>query len=237
MTGGWSPIAQGTGARAVRELRPDDPVHDTKTWQAARKIPGHLAAFRRYPNVDEWQPGDLLLTCELEPDIVSKCITSLQSFGYGEHARWTHAAIYVGDGWRVCEATVDEGLPPRGDVRLTAIWDFCNERTVLRLRRPQVSRDIGWLMVIEAMTQLRQSYEVGKILQYAANVVRDKSEWHAANPKQVSAPLVCSTLYANAYRRVTRKVIEENDGMCMPALLSLTPEFEDIPLYWRRLLC
>jgi hypothetical protein len=229
----------------VNELLPTDPERaDAPPWEFRRAIPDWLQKFGRYPNVDEWYPGDLILTRELRPDTFSDHITSVQKkAGYRAHSVWTHAAIYLGDGWRVCEATVD-GIIPVGDVRLGPIWQFCDGKQALRVRRPKASvqrRDLGWLMVIEAVQRLREKYDVAGIVKLALSIkmLSDDDFWVEVESKpmesKIRVPLVCSTLYADVFTRVTRMVLGEFNGMCMPGFLSIAEEFDDVPLYWRKI--
>jgi len=231
-----SPLEDGSTRADSHELLPDGPVSDTKTWRFHRSIPRQLSEFALYPNVDEWCPGDLLLIRHLKPDHLSHCIRYLQvKAGYPSHAFWTHAAIYVGDGWRICEAKVQAAPLPQGDVRLTALWDYCNNKTVLKVRRPKVSRDAAWLIVVEAVSQIRQRYDVKGTLKLVAEIVLSSKHWAGVNAAEVATPLVCSTLYADAYSRVTSRLLGERNGMCLPALLGKSNQFTDVPLYWRRI--
>jgi hypothetical protein len=223
----------------VNELLPSDTPRG-EPWQFRRGIPTKFRKFGLYPNVDEWFPGDLILTRELQPDGISKQIRVVQDkAGYDAHSVWTHAAIYLGDGWRICEATA-EGALPLGDVRLTPLWDYCNGEQALRVRRPKASaqrRDIGWLMVIEAVQRLREKYDVAGIVKQALSIhMLSKDDfWIGGEPSKIEVPLVCSTLYADVFTRVTRRVLGEYNGMCMPGFLSIAEDFDDVPLYWREI--
>jgi hypothetical protein len=221
------------------ELLPDGPVEESP-WSVHRAIPPALADFARYPNVDEWYPGDLLLIRKINPRGMTQGIIELQrEQGYAADAVWTHAAMYIGDGLRLVEATVDSALP-RGDVRLTYLWDYCDGAHAFRVRRPLATiqdRDIGWMMVIEALARLQQKYDVLGIVKLAARIrYFGRKFWIPSEFALMDVPLVCSTLYADVYSRVTRMLLAEANGMCMPAFLSRSNQFQNVTrLYWRKL--
>jgi hypothetical protein len=216
------------------ELLPtDSPKDDPPAWTFCYGTPPGL---KKYPNVQDWHPGDLILLRDHATDVISTSIREVQANEYGaDHASWTHAAMYIGDGWRVCEATVD-GIFSGGDVRITPLWSFCDSTQAIRVRRPQICIDhpeIGWHLVIEAMRQITSKYDALGIATLALKRLALPMAAFTAQPKRMKAPLVCSTLYAEAYCSVTRSLLGGLDDMCMPALLSKSLFFRDVPLYWR----
>lgn len=226
--------------RHPHELHPDaDAVTDAPGWTFCYEIPPGLQEFRKYPNVDEWQPGDLILTREFELDAISESIREVQEKEYGvDHAIWTHAAMYIGDGWRVCEATVD-GVFSGGDVRVSPLSMYTDATQAIRVRRPSICvgrPEIGWQLVIEAMRQITSRYDALGIAKLAMARLMKPGGAYTAQPKRNRAPLVCSTLYAEAYYYATRISLAALDDMCMPALLSKSALFEDVPLYWRKVI-
>src|SRR6266403_4073483 len=77
-------------------------------WIPRTAIPQALRQFGYVPDWSAWHPGDLLLTQSPNPDKVSQQIQSTQALGYGDRlARWTHAAVYLGDELMLCEAQID----------------------------------------------------------------------------------------------------------------------------------
>ncbi len=63
------------------------------------------------------EPGDLILTSDAEPDWISRGIEHVQSQNMGgrDHARFTHAMMYLGAGF-VLEATFEYKKPTAGIV-------------------------------------------------------------------------------------------------------------------------
>ena len=47
--------------------------------------------------------------------------------------------------------------------------------------------------------------------------------------------LVCSTLYADAHNRVTRHLLGESNGLCVPAYLSQAQELIEVETDWLKL--
>jgi hypothetical protein len=61
-----------------------------------------------------WRPGDLILVSALTPNRVQLAIERVQCRGgyHPHHARWQHAAVYIGD-YYICESTHVGGLNPQ----------------------------------------------------------------------------------------------------------------------------
>ena len=180
----------------------------------------------------------MVLTRELTPDGISRKIASVQiQAGYDpDDSQWTHAAVYVGDGWRVCEASFDSILAG-GDVRLAPLWNYCGNHAI-RVRRPLAvgtKRDVGWLMVVEALRRLNQKYDFLGILRLAWEIKYGGSGFWLGRGEPVSrAPLVCSTFYADVHNHVTRRLVGDINGICFPAYLSQCDGFSDVKLEWLR---
>ncbi|WP_287130210.1 hypothetical protein [Candidatus Cyanaurora vandensis] len=106
-----------------------------------------------YPNTDDWLPGDLLLVGQIERNWTHEQIFKYQmTGGYPkEHARWGHAAIYLGDG-EICEAM------PTG-VQHRSIENYIDGKWLLRVRRDPLLNDSDrWRIVIRGLTKLRMGY-------------------------------------------------------------------------------
>jgi hypothetical protein len=193
-------------------------------WKPPGAIPPKLRKFGKFFDTSNWRAGDLVLTREINPDWVGKRIVRAQVRGgyAAEDARWTHAAIYLGDHLTVCEATFSIGSGPQGVVQ-TPLWEYCGASAV-RVRRPlAVTTDHdSWLLAITALTQLRKDYDFTYVLRLAWIAFRGEGFWSAGVRAGLSpSALVCSTLYADAYTRQTRRALgERNNGYCTPAYLS-----------------
>lgn len=206
-------------------------------WFPPGAIPPKFRAFGKYFDTRLWRAGDLLLSRETLPSRVGKAIESAQKNG-GYHpndARWTHAAIYLGDGFTLCEASFSF-WPLRMGVQIANLWEYCGDYC-LRLRRPTAvtTEADAWLMSIRALTSIRKDYDFRYVFKLAWSAFRGQGFWSpgCAVPIRGSA-LVCSTLYADAYTRQTKRILgEQNNGCCTPAYLSQSPEFVDLGLQWR----
>jgi hypothetical protein len=138
----------------VGERRPD------------RGVPESIRdAFGRYPNIDQWRPGDLLLfhIPEKTP-LASKLIVKAQLANYAlEHARWHHAAMYVGEG-SLCEAHLI------GGVQHNLINDYIGRHHIRVRRDMTLSDDDRHRLAIRAMARLKESYgwhEIPKLAFFA----------------------------------------------------------------------
>jgi hypothetical protein len=176
-----------------------------------------------------------VLTRAIEPDRVSRAITDAQlRGGYAQDdSIWTHAAVYLGDGLNVCEATFDS-IWSSGKVCVTPIWDYCGGHAI-RVRRSSYieNKEDGWRMAMLALTHLRKQYDFQFILRLAWLAFRGKGFWQSdiVVPIRASA-LVCSTLYADAHSKATLRVLGEQSGLCLPAFLSQCGALAEVPSAW-----
>ena len=205
---------------------------DTETigeWKPDRPLPRPVRDFGKYPNFDEWQPGSLLLfhIPEKTPWI-SRLIVKTQERAYDfEHARWHHAAVYVGDGF-LCEARI------RGGVQYRPLDDYVGKHQIRVRFDDRMSHPQGYKLAIRAMTRLRESYGFNEIA---------KLSWRAIKGFGARSPLalgpkgvICSHLYDMAYRGATKRLLfDTGDRPIMPAELSQTVELKDVSVYWRRI--
>lgn len=61
-----------------------------------------------------------------------------------------------------------------------------------------------------------------------------KEDWDADTKTYVSPGVLCSTFYADCYGKVTKRSLGDS-GVCVPATLSMSDEFDDLPLKWLRI--
>jgi hypothetical protein len=219
------------------ELHPGSAA--TSKASAARALPQATRRFGKLVNSTVLKPGDLLLSRELNPDRISTHITTVQvEGGYEEiDGRWTHAAMYVGDDSNVVEATFD-GLTSGGSVRLTSLDTYCEGAHALRFRRSKFVKDDrdGWRVCIRALSRLKEPYSFVHLVEMWFNVVfRGKGFYSDERYGHAADAIVCSTLYADAYNEALRRSLGEVNGLCVPAWLSASDEFEDLDVPWTRL--
>jgi hypothetical protein len=173
-------------------------VPATARIKAPRAINPEARAFGKLVDCAPLQPGDLLLSQELHPDVVSKVIAKVQlNGGYSEQdAQWTYAAMYLGDGVNVIEATFDSVFSS-GSVRITSLDHYCQGKYALRFRRSKhvLSAQNGWLLCIRALTRLKQPYSFAHAAKLWWDVVIRKCGFHdAALQRPTSKATICSML-------------------------------------------
>jgi hypothetical protein len=155
-------IRQGAleSADVQNELHPKE--SPTSVAIPMRALPAATRSFGKLVDTTKLLAGDLLLSRDLKPDRISKLIYDVQRDGgyHVDDARWTHAAMYVGDGSNVVEATFDSPMSG-GDVRLTSLDAYCDGSYCLRFRRSRflaTERD-GWRVCVRALSRLKMPYD------------------------------------------------------------------------------
>ena len=81
-------------------LDPTDTSSAKPLNSAPEPLPQSVRKFGFIPDFQLWEPGDLLLFSAVEMNGVQRAIVKAQErIGYAdEHARWHHAAVYIGCG-------------------------------------------------------------------------------------------------------------------------------------------
>ena len=229
------PVRSPSGVSQT-ELHPDAPAIGTIV--AARAMPAETRNFGKLVNTNVLRAGDLVLSRENHPnDNLSKLITKVQSAGgyHSNDARWTHAAMYLGDNASLVEATVD-GILSGGDVRITSLDEYCNGDSVLRFRRSRFIKGEreGWKVCVRALSRLKEPYNVFHAAKlWFDTIVNGEGFFETgSNKRATSSAVVCSTLYADSYNEATRRTLGEVNGACVPAWLSVSDEFQDIEVNW-----
>jgi hypothetical protein len=202
---------------------------------ALRALPRETRTFGKLLDTRDLEPGDLMLTRDGYPGGISSTITQVQvEGGYApQDARWTHAALYLGDGESVVEATFDS-LHEGGSVRLTRLDEYCKGDQFLRFRRSnQLRNGDNWRICVRAMSRIGKKYDFLYAARLWFNVALRKKGFYDDNLKWPTArAVICSTLYADSYNEATRYHLGELCGVCVPAWLSLCSEFSDIEVGW-----
>lgn len=195
-------------------------------WKPDGPLPRRVREFSRYPNLDDWLPGDLLLFRKSEnPSRVSKLIVKAQESSFDlEHARWHHAAVYVGDGF-LCEANIFPGVQYR------PIHDYVGKHCIRVRRDPTLAQGEGFKLAIRSLTRLRETY--GILTAFGLGLKALRGFWHPTTLALDSQGVICSRLYELAYMAATGRIISDTGGRpIIPADLSLTDNLKDVSVYW-----
>lgn len=233
---GFSPVSPSSGSISVQyELHPRN--RPSGRISIRRAISTKLRRFGKILDTSSLWPGDLMLTRDLSPDYISTAIVSTQDEGgYGSgDACWTHAAMYLGDGSNVVEATVD-GLLSGGNVRITPLEEYCTGDHVMRFRRSRMvaSERTGWILCIRALSRLKNEYNVSEAVKlwFKVHIGGRLLSSRELQRNPASSAVVCSTLYADSHNEGTGQSLGEQNGVCVPAWLSGSDRFEDIESRW-----
>lgn len=217
------------------ELQPS--VAPTASKRAGRALPLTTRNFGKLVDTRPLKAGDLLLTRDLRVESwVSTNITEVQGRGgYGlDDAKWTHAAMYLGDEENVVEATIDSPLSG-GNVRITSLDEYCDGMNILRFRRSHFIQHEkeGWRVCVRALSRLGKPYSLSGAFKLWYDVkVRGGGFYDANQAGLLSTAILCSTLYADSFNEATRRTLGEINGICVPAWLSATEDFFDLEVGW-----
>ena len=210
-------------------------------FDANEPFPDQIRKVGYVPHLDDLQPGDLILTAgQTKFDGVARGISFIQGQGgyLPEHAQWTHAAVYAGNLFLICQAT-------RKGVGLGNLLDSL-PNSKLRVRRGvaegrYIDREMGWKIALFSMARLTQAYdfshaaETGKL---AAG--KGFSGYRAESPKDLNRAdeAICSELFQDAYWRATGVRLQHRLSLeVTPAFMSATPLLKDVECRCRKLSC
>jgi hypothetical protein len=163
----------------------------------------------------------------VSPPRGSRAIVSTQRRGgySAEHARWHHAAVYLGD-YLVCEATL------RG-VRYAPIYAYVGNHFIRVRRDESLSDRDSWRVALYAMTRLKDSYSYLTIASLAFKA--QKGYWRPMpeSPLPGGRAVICSKLYSDAFILATKRVLYNvTAGEVTPASLSSSPIMTDVQTEW-----
>jgi hypothetical protein len=202
-----------------------------------RQIPLVARNWQRIIDTSKLLPGDLVLTRSVDPDRISQNIIAAQLAGGlpDRHTKWTHAAVFLGDGEHICEANFKEsGF--RWGVNVRSIFDYCDGNTALRVRRPanmHIEQRIR--IAIGAMTNIGKGYNFMEILDFYRIANSGRGFWRWGLRRRISPrSLVCSTLYQDAFNFSFQGSTMRMGMICTPAHLSCSTDFEkdDVEIGW-----
>lgn len=205
-----------------------------------RELPLVARRTGRVLDLSALLPGDLLLFRSVsEPlDYVSSHIVSAQLQGglAQEHAKWTHAAVYLGDDEHICEANFGIAGYPNGIIMRSA-HTYCDGQHAIRARRPKSLDDKQRLRVaLGALSNLNKGYSFSQIWDFYRAARSGRSFWLTTprGPRIATRALVCSTLYQDALNFAYQGATVRLGNLCTPAHLSASSDFEsnDPTLAW-----
>lgn len=206
-------------------------------WTPPTMIPTDLRAWGYFPAIAHWHPGDLILTSSEHPDRASQWIVEVQKDGYADHAHWTHAAVYLGDGLMLCEAQFDP--PETSRVIVTPIWEYVGTHSIKVKRSCHALKvERGWAIATAAATNIGGKYDVGFVLDLARQALRGTTLIDAEMPSMSRKAFICSTLYSTAHAYVTDiDLTDKLNGSCLPAYLAglYGRHLQDVPDRWLKI--
>ena len=211
--------------RQILDLSNTDDAKDADEHQIPLQLPSKVRKFGYIPDCSKWQAGDLLLVSAVTKSFRQRSIVRVQEgLGFDEsHAKWHHAAVYIGKR-RLLEARAT-------GVRNGLVDEIASDYRIVVRRAPEISRDQGYELAIQALLRLRSSYNTWSAL---------KSFWHSIRGaaqsvhrhRNVPPPraVTCSQLFHSAYTEATSGVLVDRvDTPIVPAELSACPGLQDVP--------
>lgn len=204
-------------------------VDGTQAFVSVSLLSQKTRNFGFVPAVESLLPGDLILYSDT--DTVSRLITASQErAGFArEHARWSHAAVYLDDGFLV------EALPLSG-VNQRSIYEGIPSG-LLRFRRLQSLSPIDrYRVALRALSRLGQTYSIGKVPKLSLRMAAGLWKRRAAPDEK--GIVICSQIYHDSVVEITRSYLDHCpvDAAVTPAHLSCSDDLVDLDIGWRRLL-
>jgi hypothetical protein len=175
--------------------------------------------------------GDLLLLSAVRQPLVSRWIVAAQLRGGfdSSHARWHHAAIYVGHD-HICEAV------PTG-IRYGPVHRYVGTHLIRVRRDASLTAVQRYELALRSVVRLKEMYSVLHMPRLALDAAM--GFWRS-NHRPTRAPsVICSQIYADAYMATTLRVLGPRgdfaSGRLVPADLSMTAMLSDVPAAWLRI--
>ena len=178
------------------------------------------------PNLGEWKPGDIVLV--EAAGFIGTVLQVGQAAGASPSvalaSRWSHAAIYIGNGILV-EATIGTG------VQQCSLWKYCQDRalTVRRIDDPAIpATDIAKIAGC-AVSNLGEPYSV-------LQAVLGKLGWSGAQAPHPDA-LYCSTFAALVITEATGFELASDPQWqpLFPSTLAVHGDLSVVSLEWKNI--
>jgi len=193
-------------------------------------VPGKTRKYGFVPDFGLCKPGDLILSHSLSSSFLDRQIVKTQSrAGFdAEHARWTHAAVFL------YEDFVVEAVPGDGVITRTLYSDIPN--SVLRVRRrPDLRDEERYKIALCAQRMLGSRYNIRAA--FSMGWRARSGLWDRAWFPSIGPVMICSKVFYDAHVEITRSLLKDcpMTDLVMPAHLSATTDLDDINVPWLKL--
>jgi hypothetical protein len=213
-------------------LDPKNPP-GTGIWKPELSLPHELLEFGKYPNVKTWEAGDLLLFSPTEPDWIARSIIAAQQERHAKsHARWTHAAIYLGDEVTMCHS--DFGPGSSWGVSNEYMFEYIGKHHLLRVRRvPKLPPEARARIALSAVARTGAMYNFRGLIGLGMKYLIKPPTRNRLGATVSAGSVICSRLFSDAYLEVTDiRLLDKSIGEATPAFLSQTSHLENVPTEW-----
>lgn len=192
-------------------------------------IPPTVRRFGYAPDFSLCKPGDLILFSSRVPGFIDHQIERTQHLiGLaGEHARWTHAAVFL------YEDFIVEAVPTAGVVTRSIYLDVPDK--ILRVRRcPNLSDEDRYKIALCAQRMLGSRYNMA--IAISAGLRARFNVWNRYWFRVARPTIICSKVFYDAHVEITRTLLADCplDELVTPAHLSATDSLHDVHIPWLR---
>lgn len=167
----------------------------------------------------------------MEPPLLSRLIKTTQAKGgYAPaHARWHHAAVYVG------HDHIREAVPT--GVRYGPIYPYIGRHLTRVCRDHAVNPVQRHEIALRSVVRVKEPYSWWRAPRIAVDAWR--GFWHRGSRPTGAPSVICSQVYAEAYAAATRRLLGPPEafakGQLVPADLSGSPALFDLRAAWLRI--
>lgn len=198
---------------------------------APGRLPSYLIKKRLLPNPNDLKIGDIVLVSPRFPTWSQRRIINKHLKAYAaDHACWTHAAIYIGNGL-LCEAVLS-------GVREHSVYEYF-EAYKVRVRRAEfASEHERFAVAIRAMRRLGSKYSIGSIYTIATSSKKkfSKPGGQSYSQRGGMTSMICSMLCFDSYFEVTNESpLNDAVDLATPADFSQSGKFSDVQVGLLRL--
>jgi hypothetical protein len=209
------------------ELVPDQARQSHTRQRAIAILPPSVRRFGFVPDIEQLLPGDLILSRTTSPGWIDNQIAKSQGSGgfAAENARWTHAAVFIGDDQLV------EALPLQGVVQ-HSIYSYIPSEIIRVRRRPGLSDAQRHRIAIHAMTSLRTRYSVFSAVKLGMDLSRGL--WNSNALRTNRYIVICSQLYFDSILEILKIRLDgcPTEAPTTPAHLGATADLTDVSVDW-----